>query len=100
MDENSEGCSEEIDDAIEQPDLVSDAVNDPIAEEPRDESQKAQRHRKETDGDDNMEPPQIGSLGKEQEVLTLLMEPVIQDARAWNSDQKQEGAEMKAAVGV
>ncbi|KAJ7010173.1 hypothetical protein NC653_000807 [Populus alba x Populus x berolinensis] len=41
MDENSEGCSEEIDDAIEQPDLVSDAVNDPIAEEPKDESQKA-----------------------------------------------------------
>jgi len=40
MDENSEGCSEEIDNAIEQPDLVSDAVNDPIAEEPKDESQK------------------------------------------------------------
>jgi E3 ubiquitin-protein ligase UHRF1 len=41
MDENSEGCSEEIDNAIEQPDLVSDAVNDPIAEEPKDDSQKA-----------------------------------------------------------
>ncbi|KAG5228023.1 E3 ubiquitin-protein ligase ORTHRUS [Salix suchowensis] len=39
VDENSEGCSEE---AIEQPDLIGDAVNDPIAEEPKDESQKAE----------------------------------------------------------
>lgn len=70
MDENSEGCSEEIDNAIEQPDLVSDAVNDPIAEEPKDESQKLQRHRKETDGDDNMELPDCP--GKEQEVLTTI----------------------------
>ncbi|KAF9689028.1 hypothetical protein SADUNF_Sadunf01G0049300 [Salix dunnii] len=40
-DENSEGCSEG-DDAIEQTDLVGDAVNDPLAEEPKDESQKAE----------------------------------------------------------
>ena len=39
VDENSEGCSEE---AIGQPDLIGDAVNDPIAEEPEDESQKAE----------------------------------------------------------
>ena len=37
-DEKSEGCREG-DDAIEHPDLVGDAVNDLLAEEPKDESQ-------------------------------------------------------------
>ncbi|CAK7336040.1 unnamed protein product [Dovyalis caffra] len=69
VDENSEGCSEESDDAIEQPDLVADA------EEPEDESQKAQKQKIETDGDDIVDPSsnvQRGSPGKENEALTAI----------------------------
>ncbi|KAG6783054.1 hypothetical protein POTOM_012485 [Populus tomentosa] len=71
LDNISEECSEESD-ATEQRDLVAD---DQIAEEPKDESQNAQKQKKETDGDgdDIMDPSsnvQTMSPGKEQEAST------------------------------
>ena len=69
LDNNSEECSAESD-ATEQRDLVAD---DQIAEEPKDESQNAQKQKKETDDDDIMDPSsnvQTTSPGKEQEAPT------------------------------
>ena len=72
LDNNPEECSEESDGVTEQRDVVSD---DQLAEVPKDESQNAQKQKKESDGDDIMDPSsnvETMSPGKEQEASTTI----------------------------